>query len=100
MPVTVHTNFHTPAQADSVVRVLQQLTTELKHVEWRVSDHRSVAFSTRRTLFAGPADVRVVATPMSEGGSDVRIALQSPTRRRTTSTAADRLSERIQRALG
>ncbi|WP_341955849.1 hypothetical protein [Microbacterium sp. LWH13-1.2] len=100
MPVTVHTNFHTPAQADSVVRVLQQLTTELKHVEWRVCDHRSVSFSTRRTLFAGPADVRVVATPMSEGGSDVRIALQSPTRRRTTSTAADRLSQRIQRALG
>ena len=90
MPVTVHTYFHTPARADSVVRVLQQLTTQ-KHVEWRVSDHRSVAFSTRRTLFAGPADVRVVATPMSEGGSDVRIALQSPTRRRTTSTAADRL---------
>lgn len=100
MPVTVHTYFYTPARADSVVRVLQQLTTELKHVEWRVSDQLSVAFSTRRTLFEGPADVRVVATPMTSGGSDVRIALQSPTRRRTTSKAADRLSERIQRALG
>ncbi|AQY03111.1 MULTISPECIES: hypothetical protein [Microbacterium] len=100
MPVTVHTYFYTPARADSVVRVLQQLTTELKRVEWRVSDHRSVAFSTRRTLFGGAADVRVVATPLAEGGSDVRIALQAPTRRRTTTKAADRLSERIQRALG
>ena len=74
----------------TAVRVLQQLTTELKRVEWRVSDHRSVAFRTRRTLFGGAADVRVVATPLAEGGSDVRIALQAPTRRRTVSSSSSR----------
>ena len=99
MPVTVHTYFFTPARAESVVRVLQELTTDPKRIEWRVSDQRSVSFSTRGGLFAAPADVRVVATPMTAGGSDVRIALHSSTRRWATSKAADRLSARIQRAL-
>ncbi len=105
MAVTAHTYFHTPARADSVVQVLRQLVTELKHVEWRVFESRSVAFSTRGSLFEAPADVRIVTTPLTDGGSDVRIALQTTThrsmsRRAMTTRAADRLSVRIQRALG
>jgi len=105
MPVTAHTYFYTPARADSVVQALQHLVTDLKHVERRYFDSRSVAFSTRGSLFEAPADVTIVTTPLTTGGSDVRIALQTTTRRTTsrrslTTRAADRLSARIQKALG
>lgn len=99
MPVTAHTFFYTPARTDDVVQALQQVTADLKHIERRVVDHRSVVYSTRRSLFEAPADVRIVATPLSAGGSDVRIALQASGRRSMTARAADRLSDRIQKAL-
>ncbi|MEV7610316.1 hypothetical protein AB0N61_12625 [Microbacterium sp. NPDC089320] len=105
MPTTAHTYFYTSVRADSVVQALQHVVTDLKHVEWRVFDSRSVAFGTRGSLFEAPADVRIVTTALAAGGSDVRIAVQSTTRRSTTrrtmtTRAADRLSLRIQKALG
>lgn len=102
MRATAHTNFYTPAGSDSVMSVLQQITAELKTVDWRVVDRRAVAFSTRRTLFAGSKEVRVVATPLAIG-SDVRIVLHATpgrsTREATTRRAIERLSARIQSAL-
>lgn len=102
MRATAHTSFYTPAGSDSVMSALQQITGELKTVDWRVVDRRAVAFSTRRTLLAGSREVRVVATPLA-GGSDVRIVLHATpgrsTREATTRRAIERLSARIQTAL-